>query len=94
MFYWKKSLLEKAVIIKIFEYSPLYSELKKQIDIAKKQCQRRDKVYEFDKKEEDKTKNINKKRRFVKSNLYYSCKFNFYKYQDTKKFIKDSFTKK
>ena len=32
----EKYLLEKAVTIKRFEYSPLGSELKKQTDIAKK----------------------------------------------------------
>ena len=35
MFYHKKHLLEKAVTIKRFEYSPLGSELKKQTGIAK-----------------------------------------------------------
>ena len=39
--------LEKVAIIKIFEYSPLGSQLKMQTDIAKK-YQRLDKVYEFD----------------------------------------------
>ena len=45
----EEDLLEKAVIqIKRFEYSPLASQLKIHIDIAKKQYQRFDKVYEFD----------------------------------------------
>ena len=45
----EKWVLEKAATIKRFEYSPLGSELKKQIDIAnKKQYQGLDKVYEFD----------------------------------------------
>ena len=39
----EKGLLEKAAAIKRFEYSPLSRELKKQIDIAKKQYQRLDK---------------------------------------------------
>ena len=36
MFYQKKTLLEKAVTMKRFEYSPLGNELKTQTDIAKK----------------------------------------------------------
>ena len=36
MFYQKKTLLEKAVTMKRFEYSPLGKELKTQTDIAKK----------------------------------------------------------
>ena len=44
----EKDLLEKAATIKRFEYSPLASQLKMHIDIAKKQYQRFDKVYEFD----------------------------------------------
>ena len=44
----EEDLLEKAATIKRFEYSPLASQLKMYIDIAKKQYQRFDKVYEFD----------------------------------------------
>ena len=36
MFYQKKTLLEKAVTMKRFEYSPLGNKLKTQTDIAKK----------------------------------------------------------
>ena len=36
----EKDLLEKAVTIKIFEYWPLGSELKKQTDNAKKQYEK------------------------------------------------------
>ena len=43
-----EDLLEKAATIKRFEYSPLASQLKIHIDIAKMQYQRFDKVYEFD----------------------------------------------
>ena len=35
----KKGLLKKAVAIKRFEYALLGKELKKQTNIAKKQCQ-------------------------------------------------------
>ena len=42
-------MLEKAAIIKIIEYLPLDSELRKQTDIARKQYQGLDKTFEFDK---------------------------------------------
>ena len=44
----EKDLLEKAAAIKILEYSPLGSELKKQTDTARKLYQSLDNVYEFD----------------------------------------------
>ena len=46
----EKGLLEKAAEIKRFEYSSLGRELKMQTDIAKKQHQRLDKVFESDKR--------------------------------------------
>ena len=49
MFYPKKDLLEKAATMKRFEYSPLGKELKVQTDIAKKQYQKFDNTYKFDK---------------------------------------------
>ena len=49
----EKGFLEKAATIKRFEYSSLASELKKQTDIAKKQCQGLNNVQKFDKKEDD-----------------------------------------
>ena len=58
MFY-QKNLLKKAAAIKIFGYSPLSSELRKQTSVAEKQHQHQvDKVFEANKREEDKTKNI------------------------------------
>ena len=59
-FYQKNDLLEKAATMKTFEYCPAGSEFKKQTDIAKKQYQRLDKVYEFDKKEDDKKLKLKK----------------------------------
>ena len=44
----KKDLLEKTATIKRFEYSPLGKELKAQTDIAKKQYQTLDIIYESD----------------------------------------------
>ena len=44
----EKDLLEKAATLKKFEYFPLWKELKAQTDIAKKQYQGLDKIYEFD----------------------------------------------
>ena len=45
----KKDLLEKAATIRTFEYSSLGKKLKAQTDIAKKQHQKLDNTYEFDK---------------------------------------------
>ena len=71
---------------------PLGSDLKKKTEIAKKQYQRLDKVYEFDKQDDNKT--INKKptiKKYDRSNLIYSYKHNFYKYHDIKKINSLSF---
>ena len=51
----EKEMLQKAITIKSFEYVALDTELKKQTDIAKKQYQNQIK--------EDKTKNIEKKKK-------------------------------
>ena len=80
----EKDLLEKAATMKTFEYSPLGKELKTQTDISKKQYQKLDNFFEFDKiikKEEPMFKN------YSKSNLIYNGKYSFYKYYlDSKKF--------
>ena len=57
----EKDLIKKIATIERFEYSPLRSELKKQIDVARKQYQRLDKVYKFDKNEKDETINKEEK---------------------------------
>ena len=44
----EKELLEKAATIKMFEYSQLCSEFKKQTDITKKQYQKLDNICELD----------------------------------------------
>lgn len=46
-------MFERAATIKRLEYLPLGSELRKQIDMIGKQYGVLRKVYEFDKKEED-----------------------------------------
>ena len=51
-------MLEKAATIKRFEYLPLGKELKAQTDIAKKQYQKLDKIYEFDEKKNQQLKSI------------------------------------
>ena len=51
----QEKLQQKAATMKRFEYWPWGSELKKQTDIAKRHNQGLDKIYEFDKKERDKT---------------------------------------
>ena len=84
MFSPEKDLLEKAAALKRFEYSPLGKELKAQTDIAKKQYQKLDDNFEFDKiikKEKMALENYNK------SNLIYNSKHSIYKYyRDSKKF--------
>ena len=62
----EKRPLEKAVTIKIFEYSPLHSELKKQTGNVRKQYQGLHKVYKHDKMEDVET--INKKSALKKFN--------------------------
>ena len=69
-------MLEKAVIIKRFEYSSLSYEFKKQTSVAKKQYQKLDNAFESNKKEEDKT--INKRSR-AESNLVCNNYFTFYR---------------
>ena len=59
----QKDLLEKAATMKRFEFSPLGKKLKAQTDIAKKQYQKLDNTYEFDK--------IIKKENYSNSNLIY-----------------------
>ena len=52
----RKRLGKKAAAIKRFEYSPLGKELKKQTNVAEKQYQKFDEVFESNKKKEGKTK--------------------------------------
>ena len=47
-------LLVKVAMMKIFEYLPLGSELKKQTDIAEKKFKKLDTTYEFDRIEKEK----------------------------------------
>ena len=49
IFWLEKDLLEKGAAMKRFEYYSLSNELKAQTDIAKKQYQKLDDTYEFDK---------------------------------------------
>ena len=83
-------MLEKAAAIKIFKYSPLGKELKKQTSVANK-YQIFDNASESNKKKEVKTKN---KRSRAKSDLVYNNYFNFYKYRNTNEFTKDSLDSK
>ena len=66
--------MEKDATTKRFEYSPLGKELKAQSDIAKKQYEKVDDTYEFDKiikKEKPTFKKYNR------SNLIYNSKYSF-----------------
>ena len=70
-------MLEKAATIKRFEYLHLGKKLNTQTDTAKKQYQKLDNSYEFDKiikKEELTFEN------FGKSDLIYNSNYSFYKY--------------
>ena len=49
MFYQKKTCWKKAATMKRFEYLPLDKESKSQTDIAKRQYQKLDNTFEFDK---------------------------------------------
>ena len=85
----EEKLLEKAAAIKRFEYSPLGKELKN-TSVAENQYQKFDKVFESNKKEEDK-----KKKSCAKSNLMYKKYSTFCKNQNTKEFAaKPSFDSK
>ena len=48
IFYQKKNLLGKATTLKRFEYAPLGKLLKARTNIAKKQYQKLDNIFEFD----------------------------------------------
>ena len=79
----EKDLLEKAVTMKRFEYSPFSKELKAQADTAKKHYQKLDDTYEFDeisKEEKLEYKKYNSK------NLVYNSKHSFCGYCNNKKF--------
>ena len=52
----EKDMLDKAATIKRFEYLPLCSEFEKQTHIAETQYQNQTRLFEPNKKEEDKTK--------------------------------------
>ena len=68
-------MLEKVATIKGFEYSPLGKELKAQTGIGKKQYQKVDNTFEFDKiikKEKPTIEN------YSKSNLIYDTNHSFY----------------
>ena len=76
----EKYLVRKAAAINWFEYFPLGKELKTQTNnIAKRQCQKLDNIFEFDKVIE-KEKTTTKK--YIISNLIYNSKFSFYEYHN------------
>ena len=71
----EKKLLEKAAKMKRFEYLPLGRELKPQTDIGKKQYQKLDDTYEFDKIIKKDKPTFEK---YNRSHLIYSSKYSFY----------------
>ena len=85
----EKELLEKAATMKRFKYSSLGKELKAQTDIAKKQYQKLDNTFGFEKiikKEKPAFENYNK------LNLIHNSEYSFYKsYHDSRNFDNLSF---
>ena len=85
----EKELLEKAATMKRFKYSFLGKELKAQTDIAKKQYQKLDNTFGFEKiikKEKPAFENYNK------LNLIHNSEYSFYKnYHDSRNFDNLSF---
>ena len=77
-------MIRKAAALRRFEYYPLGKELKAQTDIAKKQYQKLDDTFEFDKitKKEKPTS-----KRYTRSNLIYDSKYSFYPYYNIKNVI-------
>ena len=71
-FWPERGLLEKAATMKRFEYLLLSKELKAQTDIAKKQYQKLDDTFEFDKiiKKEKRTIKENHKTNLIYDNIY------------------------
>ena len=87
----EKDLLEKAATMKRFKYSSLGNELKAQTDTAKKQYQKLEDTYEFDKiikKEQPEF------RKYNRSNLIYNSEYSFYEYYNSKNFNSLSLTSK
>ena len=81
--------------MKRFEYFQLGDKLKAQTDISKKQYQELDKVFIFNKDNENMNDPLIKKekKKYNTSNLTYN-KFRFYSYSDDKKFDSLSFKSK
>ena len=88
----EKDFQEKTATMKRFEYSPLGKELNAQTDIEKKDYQKLDATFEFDKiikKEKPALEN------YSISDLIYNSNYSFYKnYRDSKKFDSLSFKSK
>ena len=95
---WEKDWLGKAATIKMFEYLLIDSELKKQTDFAKSQCQGLNKVYIFDKKTDfkkiqTKIKKLTKKDKKC-FDINYDKIFNWNKHKNDKHYNIDSFSSK
>ena len=89
-----KELLEKALVLKRFKYSPLGSELKKRTSVAEKQYEGLNKLFKSDKKEKPVTIKKEKPAITRKSNLMYDRKFSFSDYVNIKEYYHLSFTTK
>ena len=74
-------MLERAATMKRFEYLLLGKELKAQTHIAKKQYQKLDDTYQFDKTIEKEKQTL---KEYNRSNLIYDSKHSFYPYSNIK----------
>ena len=81
-------LLGKAATIKRFEYSPLASQLKTQIDIAKKPISKigQGVWISWNSKKKKKSDRKPTLKKYNKSDVRYNANHSFYKYRDSKKF--------
>ena len=88
-------MLEKAVALKRFEYSPLASELKNQTSVAENQYQGLNKLFKSDKKEEEPIA-IKKEKPsiIIESKLMYYSKYSFSDYKNVRKYSELSFMAK
>ena len=87
----QKDLPEKAAAIKIFKYSSLGQEFKKQNSVEEKQYQKFDHDFKTNEKEKVKIKN---QRNRAKSSLVHNNYFTFYKYRNNNEFVKHSLDSK
>ena len=91
-----KDLQEKAAALKRFEYLPLGKELKAQTNVAEKQYQKLNKIFESDEKEEEpvtikKEEPVAIKKEIIHElKLIYNNKYSFSEHRNIVKYMDDS----